>query len=309
MSLTKLKRAYLREAMTKAEFIKQMHKRHLCLYEYAEFMRDTDIGKIEISEGRVIMTSREGVQIICDPHDRRIAPVEILNFGTYEGAHAAMMHALAEDGFTILDIGANVGYYAIRLAKQLPHARVLAFEPIPKTFDDLQKNIALNGITNVSVFNLGLSDRNEVTTFYCARGSSVSASAAQFNPENNRKVVCPVKRLDDFVKTYPCVVDLLKCDVEGAEYLVFQGAIETLRKDKPIIVTEMLRKWSAKFHYHPNDIIDFLGKLGYRCFTAENQHLRPFETMDETTVETNFFFLHREKHRANISQRMVRKCA
>jgi FkbM family methyltransferase len=309
MSLTKLKKAFLREAMTKAEFIEEMHKRHQHLYEYAEFIRNTDIARIEIAEGRVVMTTREGVQISCDPRDKRIAPVEILNFGSYEGAHASMLNALAEDGFTILDIGANVGYYTIRLAKQFPQASIFAFEPVPKTFENLQGNIELNGITNATAFNFGLSDRNEERVFYCARENSVSASAARLNLENNRRVVCRVERLDDFRKTHPLTVDFLKCDVEGAEYFVFQGAAETLRQDKPIIVTEMLRKWSAKFHYHPNDIIGFLGEMGYRCFTAQDRRLHPFARMDEGTVQTNFFFLHPEKHGAKIAQWLIRKCA
>jgi hypothetical protein len=62
----------------------------------------------------------------------------------------------------------------------------------------------------------------------------------------------------------------------------------------------MLRKWSAKFNYNPNDIIDLLFGLGYRCFTAKADQLVEFFRMDDNTIETNFFFLHSGNHSALI---------
>lgn len=62
----------------------------------------------------------------------------------------------------------------------------------------------------------------------------------------------------------------------------------------------MLRKWSAKFNYHPNDIIQLLAGIGYRCFTAQNDKLVPFSRMDENTTETNFFFL---PHKHELAER------
>jgi hypothetical protein len=64
----------------------------------------------------------------------------------------------------------------------------------------------------------------------------------------------------------------------------------------------MLRKWSAKFHYHPNEIIELLAGLGYRCFTVKAERLVKFAKMDEATLETNFFFLHNNQHAAEIGQ-------
>jgi hypothetical protein len=66
--------------------------------------------------------------------------------------------------------------------------------------------------------------------------------------------------------------------------------------NKQLIFTEMLRKWSAKFNSHPNEIIDLLSGIGYRCFATRENHLIEIFSMDESTIETNFFFLHSEKH-------------
>ena len=95
-------------------------------------------------------------------------------------------------------------------------------------------------------------------------------------------------------------LDFIKCDVEGAELLVFQGGEDVLREQKPAIFTEMLRKWSAKFDYHPNQIIELFARLGYGCFTISSRKLRRFDRMDDATLETNFFFLHRERHAKRI---------
>ena len=65
----------------------------------------------------------------------------------------------------------------------------------------------------------------------------------------------------------------------------------------------MLRKWSAKFGYHPNDIINFMKEIGYQCYTiTDNYKLRKIEEVTEKTVETNYFFLHKEKHTEIIEQ-------
>ncbi|WP_342228107.1 FkbM family methyltransferase [Rickettsiella endosymbiont of Rhagonycha lignosa] len=53
-------------------------------------------------------------------------------------------------------------------------------------------------------------------------------------------------------------LDFIKCDVEGAELTIYTGGINVIREHKAIIFTEMLRKWSVKFNYHPNDIIALL---------------------------------------------------
>ncbi len=66
--------------------------------------------------------------------------------------------------------------------------------------------------------------------------------------------------------------------------------------------TEMLRKWSQQFGYSPNDIIDWFAALGYACFSVQGSRLAPFGRMNDQTTETNFFFLHKEKHAAWIAE-------
>jgi hypothetical protein len=64
----------------------------------------------------------------------------------------------------------------------------------------------------------------------------------------------------------------------------------------------MLRKWAAKFDYHPNDIINYFKNLGYNCFITKNKKLSLIEFVNDNTIETNFFFMHPEKHKDYINK-------
>ena len=108
--------------------------------------------------------------------------------------------------------------------------------------------------------------------------------------------MCRLTTLNKFGAEAGKVPDFIKCDVEGAELFVFKGGQEVIERHKPIIFTEMLRKWSAPFGYHPNEIIELLTDCGYSCFTMDSQKLSKIVEMTDETLETNFFFLHDEKH-------------
>jgi hypothetical protein len=62
----------------------------------------------------------------------------------------------------------------------------------------------------------------------------------------------------------------------------------------------MLRKWSMKFGYHPNDVMELLGGLGYFCFGFVEGKIKPIQIMGDDLQTTNFFFLHGDKHREII---------
>lgn len=313
MNLNDTKSAYFAGKISKPQYIDAMYRLHQHLFEYADFLEDTDIGKIEITDGDVIMTSRTtGVKIRCAQQDKRLAPLEILNFNFYEKTDSDMIFKLLtnltnqkEEEVSFFDIGANVGWYTINLAKNFEKVKFFAFEPIPMTFEKLKANVDLN-LVNVNLHNFGFSNQEQELNFYYYPEGSGNASAANLSELDNVQIVpCFVKKLDDFTVEKSLSVDFIKCDVEGAELFVYQGGIESLKRNKPIIFTEMLRKWSKKFNYHPNTIIDLLFGIGYRCFTAKEDKLVEFFKMDENTMETNFFFLDSANHTAVIESLML----
>lgn len=283
----------------KPTYIKTMYEeQHQRLFDYATWLARTNIKKIEIEDGKVIMTSRDrGIRILCGDMDHRIAPIETLNFLDYEKAESDMMEALVQDGDNFLDIGANIGWYSLRIAAAQRNTQVFCFEPLPKTWKQLLANLAVNNISNIKPHNFGFSNKAGSFPFYYYPEGSGNASAANLSGRDDVEVVeCQVQTLDQFSADNGTRVDFIKCDVEGAELLVFQGGRQTIARDLPIVFSEILRKWSAKFNYDPNEIFQLFHGLGYRSFSANGSWLRPFETMDETTPETNFFFLHADKH-------------
>lgn len=289
----------------KATYIRDMYNNfHSKLFDYSFYLQNTNIKRIEIEDQSLIMTTRNrGIKIICESGDFRIAPIEILNFIDYELEDSNMMENLFSDGDTFFDIGANIGWYAINMAISKLASTIYCFEPIPKTFRSLINNININGLLNVKPYNFGFSSRSGDFNFYYYPEGSGNASSANLTGRNDvQSVKCKVLTLDEFSAKNGAKVDFIKCDVEGAELMVFQGGAETILRDKPIVFSEILRKWSAKFHYDPNDIFKMFTQFGYQAFTAAGGRLKPFSRMNELTLETNFFFLHGEKHSRLINE-------
>jgi FkbM family methyltransferase len=285
-------------AIDKWQFIDEMYKHHELLFEYSRLLASTNISSILIEDNRVLMTFRDSnLKFIVHEGDKRLAPFDTLNFGTYELEELNMQNKLIKDGMNILDIGGNYGWYAMHVASRFPSSLVHSFEPIPFTYSQLNNNISINNIKNIITYNIGFSDKSGSFDFYYSPELSVNASLAKLTDENKIDVVsCQVERLDDFIEKQSVAVDFIKCDVEGAELLVFKGGEHFLAEQKPIVFAEMLRKWTKKFGYHPNDIIDFFEKIGYSCFVSDGNSLFSFKKVDDLTVETNFFFLHTSHH-------------
>lgn len=302
MNLFEKKNAYQSGSLNKADYISEMYKSHKSLFDYAEYIRETDIARIEIADGKVILTSRSaGVKINIDKLDERLAPIEILNFGGYEDSELSVMRQLIEDDFNIFDVGANIGWYSLNLAKTFPKSHLFSFEPIPHTFNNLQTNIDLNQLENISVYNFGFSDQEGAASFYFYPEGSGNASLMDLSGRKSvQKIPCVLHRMDNFVGELNKRVDFIKCDTEGSELLVFKGGINTLNRYKPMVFTELLRKWAAQFNYHPNQVVDIFRDLGYLCFVVNDQHLVKFDCMNDSTVETNFFFLHEQNHSEKI---------
>jgi FkbM family methyltransferase len=286
-------------AIDKPTYIRTMfEEHHAALFDYSGYLAQTNVKKIEIEDGRVIMTSRDrGVRISCSPVDFRIAPVETLNFFDYEKEESGMMENLVADGDNFFDIGANIGWYSINIAASRRRTNVYAFEPIPTTYASLTTNLSLNACANVKAHNFGLSSQaGEFTYYYYPEGSGNASAVNLTGRDDIATAQCKVRTLDDFTAETGTRVDFIKCDVEGAELLVFQGGHATIARDKPAVLAEILRKWSAKFNYDPNEIFTLFRNLGYQSFTAQGGRLLPFAAMDENTVANNFFFLHPERH-------------
>ncbi|MEP7108124.1 MAG: FkbM family methyltransferase [Ferruginibacter sp.] len=303
--IQKIREEFRQGIINKPQFIDAMYIQHQSLFEYAALLQTVDIASIEIrNDGVLFSTRNDGIKFFCKVADKRTAPFEILNFREYESADAGLLYKLINNGDTIFDIGANIGWYSMVLSKKFPLSFIHSFEPLPDTYASLVENISLNDGGKIIVNNFGFSNENKILKFYALPYTSVSNSSQNISDDAGAiEIACKVVTLDSYVFEKSIKIDIIKCDVEGAELLVYQGGIQTIERDQPIIFTEMLRKWSAKFGYHPNDIIAFFTMQGYQCFINNGNHqLSIIKEVIESTINTNFFFLHPEKHAAILSR-------
>jgi FkbM family methyltransferase len=254
---------YMTGGLTKHQFIAAMHQYHQVLFQYSRRLRGNMVESLHITEQGLELATRNGVRFACDPGDVYGTPLVAFSFGEVERVAGDLLGRFMPEQGVFFDIGANVGWYSLHLARSRPQAQVYAFEPLPATYGWLRRNIDLNGLNNVAPFNVGLGEKEESMLFYFRPDMTGAASARNITESLTAlEHACSIRRLDDCWREIGRNPDLIKCDVEGAELFVFRGGRACLAEAKPVILCEMLRKWSAKFGYTPNDIIRFLAEIG-----------------------------------------------
>lgn len=303
--LTTLKEQFAQGKLSKPDFIREALGVHRTLFQYVDIVGSTDVREIHISaEGVSFLMHEHGIRLMAPAEEARVAPIEVMNFGRYEPAETRVMDLLSAEARQILDVGANIGWYAVRFAKQHPDAQVHAFEPMPVSHAFLQRNVALNQVGGqVRCYNYGLSQSNGSFEFFIAPTGGTNASLLNVaGAQDARVVVGLTLTLDQWVSNQQVHPDFIKCDVEGAELLVFRGGRETLLRDRPIVFAELLRKWAKPFGYHPNDMLAYFRELGYLCFAVGEAGARRIEAVTDETPETNYAFLHAEAHRTTVER-------
>lgn len=306
--LSALRARFARGEIDKHAFSRAMSEQHAALLAHASLLGDSSLSGIELTPGRVTFVSRLfAARFPCDPTDRGLPPVVALDFGAYESKDFTMLLALIPKGGVLVDVGANIGWYTVHAALQDPAARVIAIEPIPRSFDYLTEAIARNALTNVTAINAAAAAEPGSLTLYVDGGISGAASAAPSTGEAGLDAIkCDAVTLDSVVAEHGGRADVLKLDIEGAELFALRGAASVLSTQRPIVFAEMLRKLAKPFGYHPNEIIELMRGHGYDCYRAEAGRLIRFASMDEETVETNFYFLHPEQHAGAIRSWVAR---
>lgn len=303
-----LRKNYREGKISKPEYISKMYEFHQYLHQYAKLLPETNIKKIVIDDNNVYMETRDmGIKLVCKEMDERIVPIETLNFGYYEKEELEIICDILEsiDATTYWDIGANVGYISMYVGKKRPQMKIQAFEPLLPTYEMLETNLYINNMKNIITHNVGLAEEQGEFPFYYYPAGCGNSSLENLSERGDvKKIVCKVETVDDiYNKLKEKTIDFIKCDVEGAEFSVLKGGMKTISETKPILFLELLRKWSKKFGYTPNDVISYLKPVGYQCYIIKDGKLEEIAEVTENTVETNFLFLHKEKHR-NVLKRL-----
>jgi FkbM family methyltransferase len=163
--------------------------------------------------------------------------------GMYEPQAIKFLREVVRPGYCCIDIGANLGYYALLMARLVgPSGQVIAFEPFPRNFQTLQKNVSLNDLQNVRIEPIAIGETSgSLSLFFAAEEeNSATPSATAYAVDGRQEnLQVPMLSLDGYLSTGQFVPNLIKIDVEGAEMAVLEGARRTLATVRPILLVEI----------------------------------------------------------------------
>lgn len=185
--------------------------------------------------------------IYLDTDDRSVCP-HILTTGTWEPGTTRFFQTYVPDGGRYVEVGANYGYYALQAACLVgDQGSVVAYEPVPRIFELLQRTVDVNGIAGrTTLERVAIADRVGTAPLYLKGdwhgGSGLYRPPGQV-PFEITEVEVPVTTLDRALGPEP--VDFLKIDAEGAEAEVLDGAARILdaSEDLVILIEISVRGW------------------------------------------------------------------
>ena len=204
-------------------------------------------------------------EMFLDVQDKGISRTLLL-FDKRELEHRHILQLVLKPGMTVLDIGANIGYYVLIESGLIGDGKIIAVEPVPSNIELLRKNLELNRVENVVVIPGAVSDRHGVQDFYLsdmsnlgtfhATGSGVKYLSGDVMPVDTWTV-------SEIAEEYG-IPDLIRMDVEGHEVAILNGMLSDIRAGKmaPLVLFEThLSRYSEE-----NDMastLESLFELGY----------------------------------------------
>lgn len=186
-----------------------------------------------------------------------------------------------QDGWTVVDIGAALGDYAVWAAKQVPHGRVIAVEPYPPSVSLLRSNIDKNHVYNVELFAGAIAAASGSTDLKVEKGHIVQNSTAAGRVTGQVIEVKTASLEDLFTQFDIKQCDYLKMDCEGGEYEILFSASMQLLANLDRICMEVHDGMTS---HNREDMIEFLQKAGYQTRLTLNP------------VHTELAYLYAEKN-------------
>jgi FkbM family methyltransferase len=162
-------------------------------------------------------------------------------FGAWEPAETAAMQRFIPRDATVLDIGANVGYHTLLAARLVGEGgRVLSLEPEPETYDMLEANVRLNGMSQVEAVPAAAGSCEAKLPLFYHRTDPGSNSLLPGQDMKEGQAV-DVLTIDNLLESRKVKqVDFVKIDAEGWEPHVFRGARALLERERrPILMFEI----------------------------------------------------------------------
>ena len=199
---------------------------------------------------------------------------ELVVHRSHERNSTALLKKLLRKDMICLDVGSNIGYYALLEGKYA--GKVYAIEPVPENFAMLNRNIDLNCLKNVESFNCACGDCNGFLDIYRSYRSNLCSA---LKTDGFGKFSCKSVTLDSFVDDikidYRDASILLRMDIEGYEYKVLEGALNLLSKS-----TNMLLFLEVHFDliraqgWDPAELIKLIKRSGFKFLNSDDSMIK-----------------------------------
>jgi FkbM family methyltransferase len=208
-----------------------------------------------------------GVTVFLQP-DKWIE--QLMWAGSYERELVNLFKRVLKPGMTVLDLGANIGYFSVLAAGLVGNTgQVHAFEPDATCFARLKKN--LSAFPWAQAHSIAVGDQPGMARFhYSQKGSETGWGSLLFGKDNasTQETLVPVMSLDAWACEQAIRrVDFIKMDIEGGEYRALKGAEALLYQHRPVIVAELNEVCLRRDHREPTDVLSLLRAAGYNRFS------------------------------------------
>jgi FkbM family methyltransferase len=195
---------------------------------------------LELNKERLAVI-KTGYDILVIPDDLGIS-LELSVYGIHEPITTEMISRKLKKGMVCVDIGANIGYYALLESKKVgQYGKVIAIEPSPISFSYLEKNLKSRHQSKYETYNFACSNNDTTSCFLISSKSNMSKIVKETDKVLNgtKKIFVTTKKLDSILLKNESKIDFLRMDIEGNELNVILGAKNIIKKFKPIIQLEM----------------------------------------------------------------------
>jgi FkbM family methyltransferase len=204
----------------------------------------------------------DGMALRVDLRDEGVG-VPLYVRRAYEPRESAFVRRVLRPGMTVVDVGANLGYYALLAGRAVgPTGRVLAIEPDPQNFELLAENLRANRAGNVSPVNVALGAAPGTALLH--RSPDNFGDHRLFGDGTRPTVPVPVVVFDELVDRLG-FLDLVKIDVQGYEHHVARGMTRTLaRGGVGTVLAEFWPHGIARAGGDPGQFVAVFERAGYR---------------------------------------------
>ncbi len=217
----------------------------------------------------IIEIAVEGNKMFVNSHDSGIAHFLLVN-KKYEEFETQLFKTFLKPGMVVIDIGANIGYYTLIAAQAVgKQGKVYSFEPEPKNYELLTKNIQVNKFENTHPIQKALSNKSGKIKLYLDENNLGNPSISKNNiPEEKGFVEVETLTLDSFFqnKIKNIDLDIIKIDVQGAEGLVLEGSENILKKNNLKIFMEFWPYGLKNLNTEPLELLRRLEFYGFKIF-------------------------------------------